>query len=211
MKISSDSFQDGQGIPGEFAFATPHSVDHIALSQNRSPHLTWTDVPEGTQSFVIVCHDPDVPSRADDVNQEGRQVPADLPRVDFFHWILIDIPAATREIVAGSHSQRVTPRGKPSSAPVSGLRHGLNDYTAWFSTNDQMRGDYYGYDGPCPPWNDTLIHRYIFTIYALAVPTLDIDGPLNGPSVRKALVNAPVLGQADLTGLYTLNPDLIGT
>ena len=32
-----------------------------------------------------------------------------------------------------------------------------------------MFGDYYGYDGPCPPWNDELVHRYVFTLYALDV------------------------------------------
>jgi phosphatidylethanolamine-binding protein (PEBP) family uncharacterized protein len=40
----------------------------------------------GTKSFAIVCHDPDVPSKGDDVNQEGRAVPRSLARVDFFHW-----------------------------------------------------------------------------------------------------------------------------
>jgi phosphatidylethanolamine-binding protein (PEBP) family uncharacterized protein len=43
------------------------------------------------RSYVI-CHDPDVPSKGDDVNQEGRGVPASLPRVDFFHWVLVDLP-----------------------------------------------------------------------------------------------------------------------
>ena len=49
-------------------------------------------VPAGTRSFAIICHDPDVPSQGDDVNQEGRVVPATLPRVDFFHWVLVDLP-----------------------------------------------------------------------------------------------------------------------
>ena len=40
-----------------------------------------------------------------------------------------------------------------------------------------MSGDYFGYDGPCPPWNDALVHRYVFTLYALDVATLGLQGP----------------------------------
>lgn len=206
MQLTSHSFQDGQAIPGEFAFAVPDEATHVALSSNRNPHLAWSHVPAGTQSFVIVCHDPDVPSCGDDVNQEGREVPADLARVDFFHWLLLDIPASIKQIEAGSHSRGVTPRGKPGPVTADGLRHGINDYTAWFADDAQMKGEYYGYDGPCPPWNDTLVHRYIFTVYALATPTLAVEGPLTGANVRAALSVAPVLGHASLTGLYRLNP-----
>jgi phosphatidylethanolamine-binding protein (PEBP) family uncharacterized protein len=71
MQLISQSFQDGQRIPGEFAFAVPDAASHVALSSNRNPHLAWSDVPDGTRSFVLVCHDPDVPSKGDDVNQEA--------------------------------------------------------------------------------------------------------------------------------------------
>jgi hypothetical protein len=29
-----------------------------------------------------------------------------------------------------------------------------------------MAGSYFGYDGPFPPWNDSLVHHYVFTLYA---------------------------------------------
>lgn len=206
MQLISQSFQDGQKIPGEFAFAVPDAASHVALSANRNPHLAWSEVPEGTRSFVVVCHDPDVPSRGDDVNQEGRIVPAQLPRVDFYHWLLLDIPATTTEIAAGSHSNGVTPRGKSGPTTLEGLRHGINDYTGWFAADEQMKGDYYGYDGPCPPWNDAIVHHYVFTVYALATPKLDVTGPLTGTNLRAALDSAEVLGQASITGLYSLNP-----
>ncbi|QMV74913.1 YbhB/YbcL family Raf kinase inhibitor-like protein [Comamonas piscis] len=206
MQLSSHSFQDGQAIPGEFAFAVPDATAHVLLSTNRNPQLAWRDVPAGTQSFVIVCHDPDVPSRGDDVNQEGRTVPADLPRVDFYHWLLLDIPATTTEIAAGAHSDGITAHGKPGPEAPQGLRHGINDYTGWFAGDAQMQGQYYGYDGPCPPWNDSLVHHYVFTVYALATPTLAIEGELTGARVRAALAQASVLGQASITGLYSLNP-----
>jgi Raf kinase inhibitor-like YbhB/YbcL family protein len=211
MQLTSHSFQDGQVIPGAFAFAVADATSHIALSSNQNPHLAWHDAPQDTRSFVIVCHDPDVPSVGDDVNQEGRTVPANLPRVDFFHWLLLDIPASTTDIAAGSHSHQVTPRGKPGPAVTGGLRHGINDYTSWFAQDTQMQGDYYGYDGPCPPWNDALEHRYIFTVYALATPTLVVDGPLTGANVLASLSTAQVLAQASLTGRYTLNPLVAAT
>lgn len=141
MKLTSQSFKEGEFIPGEFAFAIPDAANHVALSRNRNPHLAWSEVPAGTQSFVIVCHDPDVPSRGDDVNQEGRVVPASLPRVDFFHWLLLDIPASTVEIAAGSQSDGVTPRGKAGPNAPSAYRHGINDYTGWFAADEQMKGN----------------------------------------------------------------------
>ena len=196
MQLISQSFQDGQAIPGEFAFAVPDAASHVALSSNRNPHLAWSGAPAGTQSFVVVCHDPDVPSRGDDVNQEGREVPASLPRVDFFHWLLLDIPAATTEIAAGAQSDGVTPRGKSGPAAPGGLRHGINDYTGWFAGDEQMKGDYFGYDGPCPPWNDSIVHHYVFTVYALATPTLAVSGELTGANVRAALQAGQVLGTA---------------
>lgn len=206
MKLSSQSIQDGQPIAGEFAFAVPDANSHVALSSNRNPHLAWSDVPAGTQSFVVVCHDPDVPSKGDDVNQEGRTVPADLPRVDFYHWLLLDIPATTTEIQAGSQADGVVARGKSGPAAPQGLRHGINDYTGWFAGDAQMAGQYFGYDGPCPPWNDSIVHRYIFTVYALATPTLQVEGEINGANVKAALAKAQVLGQASITGTYSLNP-----
>ena len=51
---------------------------------------------------------------------------------------------------------------------------GLNDYTKVTASNDAMKGQYYGYDGPCPPWNDELVHHYHFTVYALSVKSLDL-------------------------------------
>jgi Raf kinase inhibitor-like YbhB/YbcL family protein len=141
------------------------------------------------------------------VNQENREVPATLPRVDFFHWLLLDIPAATREIVAASHSDGVTPRGKAGPAAPGGMTHGINDYTNWFAGDEQMNGNYYGYDGPCPPWNDALMHHYVFTLYALDIPGLPKDLPLNGQKMRLAIANH-VLAEASLTGSYTLNPKL---
>ena len=207
MKVTSNSFKDGQPIPGDFAFCLADPEHHVCLGRNLNPHLAWSDAPPGTHSFVIICHDPDVPSKGDDVNQEDRTVPASLPRVDFFHWVLVDVPASLSEISEGEFSSDVTPRGKPGPHAPHDARQGINDYTGWFDSDNDMRGDYYGYDGPCPPWNDEIVHHYVFTVFALDVGRLDVDGKLTGPQVRAA-IQGHILAQTSLTGTYTLNPSL---
>ncbi len=204
MELRSESFEHEGPIPGEFGFCVPAEVGHVALAPNRNPHLAWSGAPAGTKSFALICHDPDVPSRGDDVNQEGRSVPASLARVDFFHWVLVDLPASLTEITAGSHSSAVTPRGKPPGPAKQGLQ-GLNDYTGWFANDDAMAGDYAGYDGPCPPWNDEIVHHYHFTLYALDVEHLGLSGNFTGLAAREAM-RGHVLGQASLVGRYSLNP-----
>ncbi|MBC8021734.1 MAG: YbhB/YbcL family Raf kinase inhibitor-like protein [Burkholderiales bacterium] len=205
MKLTSSSFSDGAPIPAEYAFCAPDPKTHATLSKNRNPHLAWIEVPMGTKSFAVILHDPDVPSRGDDVNQEGRLVPKSLPRVDFFHWVLVDLPASMVGVTAGEFSSSVVPRGKPGPAAAHGARHGINDYTGWFASDPDMAGDYYGYDGPCPPWNDEIPHRYTFTVFALDVARLPLEGRFGGAEVRSA-VQKHVLAQAAITGRYSLNP-----
>ncbi|MBI4756073.1 MAG: YbhB/YbcL family Raf kinase inhibitor-like protein [Betaproteobacteria bacterium] len=205
MELRSNSFTDNAPIPGEFAFCIPATTGHVALSANRNPHLAWSGLPAGTRSLVLLCHDPDVPSRGDDVNQEGRTVPAALPRVDFFHWVLVDLPPHPAAIAAGEFADGVRPRGKPGPDGPRNSRQGINDYTGWFAGDADMAGDYHGYDGPCPPWNDEIPHRYAFTLYALDVPRLAVESRFTGQEVRAAL-QGHVLAQARLTGRYALNP-----
>jgi Raf kinase inhibitor-like YbhB/YbcL family protein len=206
MHLSSSSFPDGEAIPAEFAFCVPDPETHATFAPNRSPALAWGDVPDGTRTFVLVCHDRDVPTKPDDVNQEDREVPADLPRADFFHWVLVDIPAHVRGFVDGEFSDGVTPRGKRQSGPY-GARPGVNNYTDWFSGDPEMEGTYYGYDGPCPPWNDSLVHHYVFTLFATDLVHCPVDGDFGGPEVRAAL-EGHVLAEASIMGTYTLNPRL---
>ena len=207
MKLSSTSFSEGQRIPGDYSFCIPDPAHHVCLGRNLNPQLSWSDVPTGTRSFVLICHDPDVPSKGDDVNQEGRTVPATLPRVDFFHWVLVDLPASLTAIQAGEFSDTVTARGKSGPLAAHGSRQGVNNYTDWFAGDNDMRGDYYGYDGPCPPWNDEIEHRYVFTVYALDIDRLPLEGRFSGHEVRAAL-QGHILAQASLTGTYSLNPKL---
>jgi Raf kinase inhibitor-like YbhB/YbcL family protein len=209
MKLWSDSFRDGETIPAEFAFARIDPKHHVSLAGNRSPHLAWWDVPAGTRSLALICHDFDAPSVPDDVNHPDREVPTSLARVDFFHWVLIDLPATVGSLAVGEFSDRVVPKGKPGPEAPHGARHGLNDYTGWFAQDHDMAGDYYGYDGPCPPWNDALIHRYQFALHALDLERLPLDGRFGGVQALAAM-QGHVLARATITGSYTLNPRLAG-
>lgn len=209
MKLRSDSFADGAPIPAEFAFGRIDPKSHVGLSDNRNPHLAWSEAPPGTRSYAIVCHDRDVPSVGDDVNQEGREIPSSLKRVDFYHWILIDLPASITSVSAGEFSSAVTPKGKSGPATRHGARQGVNDYTEWFAGDQDMAGDYYGYDGPCPPWNDTIVHHYVFTVYALDVERLPMMGRFHGAEALK-VIGTHALSKAQITGTYTLNPTLAG-
>lgn len=212
MKLWSDSFKDGAAIPGEFAFCVIDPATHVRLSANKNPHLAWSGVPAAAKSLALIVHDPDVPSRGDDVNQEGKTVPADLPRVDFFHWTLVDLPPDTQHIAAGSFANGVTPRGKSGPAiagsPVAGARHGINDYTGWFAQDADMAGAYFGYDGPCPPWNDAIVHRYVFTLYALDIASVPVNGEFSGQQVRDAIAGH-ILAEASVSGSYSLNPTVV--
>ncbi|MGA9334941.1 MAG: YbhB/YbcL family Raf kinase inhibitor-like protein [Rudaea sp.] len=203
MQLFSDNFSDGEVIPVEFAFGKPG--DPVALSNNRNPHLAWSEIPTGAKSLVLTCVDPDVPSKPDDVNQAGRMVPADLPRAEFVHWVMTDIPADCHVIEAGACSNGIAARGKRHPAGPRGARQGINDYTGWFANDADMAGDYYGYDGPCPPWNDSIVHHYHFSVFALDCASLGLDGRFTLADARKAM-QGHVLAQTGLVGLYSLNP-----
>src|SRR5450631_1842894 len=189
MKLWSDSWINGEPIPIPYAAGKPGVGSGVTFSDNLSPHLAWSEVPKNTKSFALICHDFDVPSRGEDVNREDREIPADLPRVDFFHWVMIDLPASLDQITEGQFSRGFIPKGKPGPqvAGLVGARHGLNDYTGWFASNPDMSGSYFGYDGPFPPFNDSLIHHYVFTVYALSIETVPISDPFTGPQVRQAV------------------------
>jgi Raf kinase inhibitor-like YbhB/YbcL family protein len=74
MQISSTSFSAGGVIPEKYS----------SYGQNVSPALTWTDVPAGTESIVLLVEDPDAPK----------------PQ-PFVHWLVYNIPPSTTSIAEG--------------------------------------------------------------------------------------------------------------
>jgi Raf kinase inhibitor-like YbhB/YbcL family protein len=78
MALTSPDFQDGGVIPDKFTQADPMPV---------SPKLEWANVPDGTQSFVLIMHDPD------NALNKGTD--------DVLHWMMFNIPGSARSL-AGS-------------------------------------------------------------------------------------------------------------
>jgi Raf kinase inhibitor-like YbhB/YbcL family protein len=205
MKLIVEGFEDGGAIPEKFAFGAPDPDDHVRLSDNLNPGIRWEDVPDGTKTLALICVDSDVPTDPEDVNQEGRTVPASLLRARFYHWVIVDLPPGLKGITEGECSRGVTARGKQSPYGPEGSRQGRNDYTLWFEGDPDMGGIYLGYDGPCPPWNDSIPHHYHFVLYATDLERCPVEGAFTALDVETVLAGH-VLARAEVTGVYSLNP-----
>jgi len=201
MKLTSKTLTDGQALPPTHAAGIP-AEGGAQVGPNRSPHLAWSDAPAGTRSFAITTVDYDVPTRPDDVNKPDRTVPYDLPRTRFVHWLLVDIPESVTEIAEGADSDGFTVHGKALGATAHGVR-GINDYTGWFKGDPQFEGNYGGYDGAWPPFNDERLHYYVFTVYALDVPSLQLSGAFTFDDFERAS-QGHVLAQVSLRVSYAI-------
>ena len=204
MQLASESFELRGRIPAEFAMG---AVD--GFGGNRNPQLHWSDVPDGTRSFALLCIDTDAPTDPSTVGREDLQIPVEQPRAEFVHWTLVDLPADVRGIAAGSCSDGITARGKRAPFGPPGSVQGVNDYTGWFAGDADMGGEYLGYDGPCPPWNDARLHHYHFKLHALDVAALPLVKGFSLAELRAAMAGH-VLAEAELVGTYSLNPALTG-
>lgn len=204
MHLHSNSIKNAKPIAAEFAMGQPDG-----FGGNRNPHLAWDGVPEGTRSFALLCIDPDAPTVGETVGRDDMDIPVEQPRGQFIHWVMVDIAATQREIAAGSCSDGITAKGKSSPSGPAGARQGLNDYTGWFAGNAEMGGDYYGYDGPYPPFNDLRLHRYFFRLFALDVEQLELPQRFTAADAFRAM-HGHVLGEASLYGTYSLNATLNG-
>jgi Raf kinase inhibitor-like YbhB/YbcL family protein len=91
MKLTSTAFKEGSMIPSQY------SCD----GEDISPALAWTDVPDGTKSFVLISDDPDAPM--------GTWV----------HWVIYNIPEEARELAEGVASDKQL---------LNGALQGINDF-----------------------------------------------------------------------------------
>jgi Raf kinase inhibitor-like YbhB/YbcL family protein len=203
MKLTSQSLQANETIPPAHAMGVL-GADGPVPGPNRSPHLAWSGAPEGTRSFVVVAVDVSAPSSAEDANKTDRSIGYDFPRAPFYHWALTDIPPSVRSLGEGVDSEGLTPKGKKPGTTDHGVR-GINSYREWFGSDPDMGGDYGGYDGPWPPFNDERVHQYQFMVYALDVAHLEVPPNFSAADAVTAL-EGHVLAQATLIGHYSLNP-----
>jgi Raf kinase inhibitor-like YbhB/YbcL family protein len=205
LRVSVDAFKNGEMIPNKYAFCIPAAQGHTAPGPNFSPSISWSQGPRGTKSYAIMVYDTDSPAeQREKMNKEGITMTTAVPRRTFYHWVLVNIPSDIRSLTEGADSDARVVHGKPAMPTAAGVR-GLNDYTRVTAGNDAMKGQYYGYDGPCPPWNDAVVHHYHFAVFALSVKSLDLPRDFDGGDALEVMKDK-ILAQGEVVGLYTQNP-----
>lgn len=192
--------KDNDLILVEQAYCRPTEDGKSENGINRRPSVVWSKGPEGTKSYAIVMVDPDVPTDFTDAGKEGKTIPASMKRQDFYHWAQIDIPAIAEGFPSGSGNEY--PQQQPRFLGIPGL----NSYAKFYT--DKPKGEYTGYDGPCPPWNDERLHHYHFKVFALDVETLGLKKKFAPEDAVKAM-QGHILAEGECVGAYTLNPKLM--
>ncbi len=119
MQLTSPAFAAGGRIPAK----------HTGEAENVSPALAWSDAPEGTRSFAVVCHDPDAP-----LVTGGRY--------GYVHWVLYNIPGNVTSLDEGTsgYTSGVSDFGKPGyGGPMPPPGHGTHNYYFWvFALNAEL-------------------------------------------------------------------------
>lgn len=185
-------------IPDQFAFCVKDGLGKTKNGSNLNPQVRWSNPPAGTKSYAFIVVDTDVPVDFEDANQEGKMIVVDAPRRDFYHWVLVDIPAKVNGVDEGDNSDGHEEGGKSVGRTSYGF-NGQNDFAS------VMKGSFGGYDGPCPPWNDARIHHYHFRAYALDVPNLRLPDNFTGKQVEAAIAKH-TLAMAEVVATYSNKP-----
>ena len=205
--VRVDSIKSSHMIPSEYAFCTADGHGGATAAPNKSPRISWSKGPKGTESYAVIVYDTDSPAEHREwMNQKEHTLTAAIKRKIFFHMVVVDIPPNVAALPEGAESDARVNHGK--QAPAKTGIHAANSFTQAFAANDALKGTYYGYDGPCTPWNDNNTHHYHFTVYALSVPSLDIHGDFSGEAAVAAM-EGKVLAQGELQGVYSTNQAVI--
>lgn len=195
LAVRVDGVRPGGVIPGIFTFCIPSARAHMTRGPNVNPAISWAKGPAGTASYAVITYDTDVPQSFTNAYKDGVTLTAADPRrATWYHWILVDIPPAVMRV----------PQGADPPGPAGPGKYGAR-------VNHQAGGGgHAGYDGPCPPFNDMLVHHYHYTVYALDVASLGLPATAGGPEVTQAM-QGHILAQGEVVGLHTLNPDVAKT
>lgn len=189
-------------LPTSAAYCPPTPMD--PRSYDISPSVSWSPGPPTTRSYALLMTDLDVPRDLSSINKPGVVLTADTPRVPFIHWVLIDIPPAITRLRRGEESARFEPKGKPIGPTDHGVR-GANVYSHFYPKDSPLAGPRGGYDGPCPPNNDTVAHRYVTQVYALDVASLGLHGVFFGEDVLRE-IQGHVLAAGEADAVYSNMP-----
>lgn len=111
MQLTSSAFSDGEPIP---------SI-HTGESDDLSPELAWTDPPDGTRAFALICHDPDAP-----LIKPGAY--------GYVHWVLYNIPASVTGLPEGTgdYTLGINDFGNTNyGGPMPPPGHGTHRYFFW--------------------------------------------------------------------------------
>lgn len=95
MKLTSPVFKNQGEIPKVYT----------CEGKDISPALSWSEVPQGTKSFVLIVDDPDAPDPAN-------------PKMTWVHWVLYNIPESSNSLSEGVKAK----------ALPKGTQEGLNDW-----------------------------------------------------------------------------------
>ena len=125
--VTSTDVTDGQALPP----AQMSGTFQVPAGKDLSPQLSWSGAPAETKSYTVTMYDPDAPSGS-----------------GFWHWAVIDIPAAVTELPAGA--------GDCTEHLPTGAFHLPNDARLT------------RFIGAAPPPGDGP-HRYVIVVQALGI------------------------------------------
>lgn len=120
MQLTSSAFGPGGAIPARYT----------GESDDVSPSLAWSNAPEGTKAFAIICHDPDAPL----ISPKGTY--------GFVHWVLYNIPASVSSLAeaSGDFTSGISDFGKAGyGGPMPPNGHGTHQYYFWvLALNEEL-------------------------------------------------------------------------